>query len=397
LRTSTSYMFKYINLDDVTSTISNVVRPLGIEMVKPKDAIGRFLAEDIVAPKDIPERDISHVDGYAIAECDKNILKIVSKDTLNHCEATYVRTGEFIADGAVAVVPVESVRFVDEDHIAIPRRYERFHEVIRRGTDIREGEVLCRRGDVVTPLTARVLVELGINVVRVYRKPKILIVPTGTEFVTGLKRESSSILIKHMCEAVGAEAYVSDPVEDSVETLKAYMESWLSSYDLIATVGGASLGDRDVVLRTITELHDSSILFRGVAIQPGRVTTLASVRGKPIVLLPGLFQSTIVGTVFILQPLLKVMQGSAPRAHNLLGYYKNVSEYRYLGRFASFTRIRFVELVNEETLEVKIMETPSSNQATVLRSHGFVMLPPGVTSVPQGEYMKVYSAPGLSS
>lgn len=397
LRLPTPHMFKYIKLDDVASIILNVIKPLGIEVVEPKDAIGRFLAEDIVVPKDIPERNISHVDGYAIAECDKNTFRIVSKETLNYCEATYVRTGEFIANGAIAVVPVESVRFIDESLIVIPRRYEKFHEVIRRGTDLRKGEVLSRKGDVVTPLAARVLIELGFNEIRVYRKPRILIVPTGTEFVTGSKRESSSILIKHMCEAVGAETYVAEPVEDSIETLKASIEDWLTSYDLIATIGGASLGDRDLMLRTIMEFHDSNILFRGVAVQPGRVTTLVLIRRKPIVLLPGLFQSTIVGTVFILQPLLKVMQGSSPRAHNLLGYYRNASEYRYLGRFVSFTRIRFVELVNEETLEVKIMEVPSPNQAAVLRSRGFVMFPPGVTSVPQGEYIKVYSAPGLGS
>jgi molybdopterin molybdotransferase len=394
---SVPHIFKYISLDEVISVISGIAMPLEVELVNPRNAVGRFLAEDIVSPQDLPERDISHVDGYAIAECDENVFKVTNKEPLSRCEAIYVRTGEFVAEGAVAVVPVESVRFVGPDLIAVPRRYERFYEVVRKGSDLRRGEVLRRKGDVVTPPTARALIELGIDVVKVYRKPRVLIVPTGTEFVAGSRKESTSVLVKHMCEAVGAETYVAEPLEDSVDVVKDYIGNRTHPYDLVATIGGASLGDKDVVLRAVMELRNSRILFRGVAVQPGRVTTLAVVDGKPITLLPGLLQSTVVGTIFVLQPLLKAMQGSAPRAHSLLGYYRNLSQYEYLGRFTSFTRVRFVELVSEETLEVKIVEVPSSSQAALVRSFGFTILPPGVTSVPQGEYIRVYSAPGLSS
>ncbi|MCX8185171.1 MAG: molybdopterin molybdotransferase MoeA [Sulfolobales archaeon] len=390
-------MFKYVELERLGELIAELATPLGTESVEVNEAVGRFLAEDIVSPKDLPEFDVSLVDGYAISECDSLLFKLVSKPSLNLCETSYVETGQPVPEGAVAVVPVESAR-VSGGGIVIPRVYERGHEIARRGSDFLRGDVVGSRGQLVTPPLARALLSLGVKRVRIHRRPRILVIPTGSEFVNREGRvESSGLLVKAMCEAVGGVVSLAEPVEDSVETISGVLRGGVERYDVVVTIGGVSLGRRDLTVSAAISLPGGALLVRGVAVQPGRATSLARIRGKPVVLLPGLPQSTISGTVFLLQPLIKRLQGSSPRAHYPIGLYRLTSDYEYRGRFSSFTRVRFVRITDEEKLEVELVETPSYSIKTVLSSRGFAILAKGVTSLTRGSYITVYRALGLFS
>ncbi|MDW8011087.1 MAG: molybdopterin molybdotransferase MoeA [Sulfolobales archaeon] len=388
-------MFKYVELENLEKLVAELAAPLGTEFVRVGEAVGRFLAEDVISPRNLPEFDVSLVDGYAISECDGLLFKLVSNPSLNTCEASYVETGQPVPEGAVAVVPVESAR-VSGGSVAIPRVYERGHEIARRGSDFSKGEVVGSRGQLVTPPLARALLGLGVERVRVHRRPRVLIVPTGSEFVSGEGGvESSGLLVKAMCEAVGGVVSLAEPVEDSAETISGVLRGGVERYDVVATIGGVSLGRRDLTVSAAISLPGSALLVRGVAVQPGRATSLARVRGKPVVLLPGLPQSTVSGTVFLLQPLIKRLQGSSPRAHYPVGLYRLASDYEYKGRFSSFTRVRFVRIADEEKLEVELVEAPSYSIKTVLSSRGFTILARGVTSLARGSYITVYRTPGL--
>jgi len=388
-------LFKYTRLERLEDLVAGLFAPLGVESASVAEALYRVIAEDVVSPKDLPEFSVSHVDGFAVSECDSKVFKVVSSEVLNWCEAALVETGHPVPEGAVAVVPVESVRFLESNEIVVPRSYERFHEIIRKGSDLSRGEAVCRKGWILTPPLARALLELGIEEVKVYRRPRVLVVPIGSEFTEGVKRESSSVLVKAMCQAVGASVEVSKPVEDSVEAVKVAAERGVDMYDVVVTIGGASLGSKDFTLTALLELPDSALIVRGLAIQPGRVTSLVTVKNKPVVLLPGLVQSTVVGAIFLLQPLIKRLQGARPRAHYPIGLYRLASDYSYSGRFTSFKRLRFVKLVSEELLEVEVVETPSPVQKAIVASHGFIMLESGVSSLSRGSYVTVYRAPGL--
>ena len=388
-------MFKYMGLERLEGLVAGLFAPLGVESAGVAEALYRVLAEDVVSPKDLPEFSVSHVDGFALSECDSRVFKVVSSEVLDRCEAAPVETGYPVPEGAVAVVPVESVRFLEGGELVVPRSYERFHEIVKKGSDVSRGEILCEKGWVLTPPLARALLELGIEEVKVYMRPRALVVPIGSEFTEEVKRESSSVLIKAMCQAVGALVEVSKPVDDSVEAVKKAVEKGVDMYDVVATIGGASLGSKDFTLSALLELPSSALVVRGLAIQPGRVTSLATVRGKPVILLPGLVQSTVVGAIFLLQPLIKRLQGARPRAHYPIGLYRLASDYSYTGRFTSFKRLRFVKLISEELLEVDVIETPSPVQKTIVTSHGFIILESGVTSLSKGSYVTVYRAPGL--
>lgn len=388
-------MFKYLSLDSLEKIIVTSLEPLNTEYVDVGGAVGRFLAEDLISPRDLPENDISLVDGYSLSECGSNTFRIVDSDVLGPCEARYVRTGEPLPLGAVAVAPVESIIVTENGVLITHKSYESFHEVLKRGLDISKGDVISVKGNSVSPTLVKTLLDLGISRIRVYRKPRVLIVPVGTEFSAGLRLESNSVIVKNMCESVGSYAVVHNPIEDSVDVIKHTIEENIDFFDVVVTIGGASLGDKDLVLSALLEHCNGKLLARGIAVQPGRVTSLVILNNKPIVVLPGLIQSTISGTIFLLQPILRVLQGSTPRACYLLGYYKNLSTYIYSGRFTSFTRIRFVRLVNYDAAEVEIIEAPSSVRKAILESHGFVIMKPGVTRISNGEFIEVFRTPGL--
>ncbi len=387
-------LFKYVDLQSLRSTLRRCFKPLRVEEVDVANSIGRFLAEDVVAPKDLPEYDISHVDGFALSTCSELSYRLVVGGSLGRCEATYVRTGEPVPEGTVAVLPVEAARVVGGKVIA-PRFLEKGFEILRKGLDVARSEVVARRGTAITPAKARLLAELGLSTVKVFSRPRVLIVPVGTEFANSSKRETSSLVVKSMCESLAAEVTVAKPVEDSAKSIKEVVEEGIEKYDAVVTIGGASLGDKDLSFRAVSSLEGAEVLARGIAVQPGRVTSLASVRGKPAVVLPGLIQSTVSGTVLLLQPLLKVMQGGEPVAHYLVGLLKLGHDYAYIGRFTAFTRLRFVKLVGEEEAVAEVLEAPSLTQRPLAESYGFILLEPGVVKLARHSLVKVYRAPGL--
>lgn len=155
------------------------------------------------------------------------------------------------------------------------------------------------------------------------------------------------------------------------------------------------MGSADNTVRGVLSLPGSELLVRGVKVQPGRASSLVAVRGKPVVMLPGLIQSTVVGGILMLQPVLKRLQGSTPVSHYPIGLFRLSREYAYEGRFASFTRVRFVKLVNQESAEIVIEEAPSPVQRVIVESYGFTFLKPMVARLERGKLITVYRAPGL--
>ncbi|MEM4914276.1 MAG: molybdopterin molybdotransferase MoeA [Desulfurococcaceae archaeon] len=388
-------LFKYAELSLVKKIIADSFEPLGVEVLHVKRAVGRYIAEDITAPVDLPNFSISHVDGYAVSECDSTVYRVVKGDLKNPCEAVYVNTGEPVPEGALFVAPVEAVRVLGNDYIEVHGKHKKHEEIIAKGSDVQRGFRICRRGDLITPSLAKLLIDLGFEEIKVYRRPRVLVLPVGSEFTSNLKRESSSSMVKAMCESVGAVVNVEEPVEDSIEIVRSVVENALSEHDAVVTIGGVSLGEHDVTLTALLSISGSTMLVRGLRVQPGRTTSLVLVKGKPVVLLPGLVQSTVSGSIFLAQPLIKRLQGSEPVAHYPVGYYKLAEDYVYKGRFLSFTRIRFAKLVNTEDLEVVIEEAPSPLQRVIYTSYGFVLIEPGVSLLRKGTLVKLYRSPGL--
>lgn len=390
-------LFKYVDLGQVRSLISRSIHPVGTEVVDVRESPGRILAEDVVVREDIPSRDISHVDGFAIRVEDVREVPAklrITEGAVREGTAVFVRTGEPVPDGANAVIPVEATR-VEGDYVTIFYRPREGFEIIPRGVDFRAGEVVLKAGQELRPQDAKLLIELGYERVKVFRKPKVLIVPTGSEFVEGLARESSSTFIKGVVSAYGADCYVHEVLPDDPGRIAEVLREGLARYDLVATIGGASIGQRDYSWRAVRSLGIDGPYFRGIKAVPGRVTSLAIVSGKPVVLIPGFIESAFTALVYVLLPAIRRLSGASDTTAHKPLCTAVITEDVDLGvfgrKYKSFLKVRFVNLTDGSELPAaEVIKTVSFMLSPLVRSSGFIEVPPGVTELRAGDKVVVY-------
>jgi len=255
----------YKDLGEVKRIIKESIKPLGEEIIDTRESIGRFIAEDIYVFNDVPECDIAHYDGFAInlvsGKTEYNVIS-GSVSELRPGEATYIVTGECLPAGVSVVVPVEAVTYLSKDLIKIPidSHVAYRDSVFRRGSEFSGGGILVKRGDRVSPLIAKVLLDLGIEKIKVFKRPRVAILPTGTEFVENRSRETNSLVIKYMCESMGALVSVSEPSEDSEDVIMSRVKELINDFDMIITIGGLGEGYRDHTLRAVEESRDRMFL-----------------------------------------------------------------------------------------------------------------------------------------
>jgi len=305
------------------------VVPLGAEEVPVAEAAGRVLAEPGTAAGDLPPFDSSAMDGFAVRAADTpGALRVVGQSAaggpfegaLAEGEAVTISTGAVVPAGADAVVPVE--RATGEVTV---ERVERGENVRPTGGDVRAGEVVVEVGTVLRPAQLGALAAAGVPRVRVARRPRAVVLPTGSELRPpgtplgpGEIYESNSVLLAAQLASAGAEVTVLPPVADDEDATRDALARGLES-DVLVTSGGVSVGPHDLVRRLLAELGAREVFWR-VAVKPGKPVAYAT-RGDTLVFgLPGNPVSSFVGFELFVRPALRALQGARdPGPHWLPG------------------------------------------------------------------------------
>lgn len=406
-------LYKYVEPRRALEILVNGLKPSIME-VDVRKSHGMVLAEDVYSPIDRPWTNLSHVDGFAVRVEDVRSassvnpvkLKVVegvdSRNAHNYRigrgEAVYVETGYPIPEGADAVIPVESVR-VEEGYVYVYANVGKGYNVTPRGGDVSRGEIIARRGTVVTPALQKLLIDLGIPSVKVYRKPVIMVYGVGDELVedvvppsTTMIPNSSAYMVKGVLEYYGGVVEKTSILPDNPGVIAETISQDLEEADIVVTIGGVSMGPKDYTWTTLVEKLGATSYFRGLRVQPGRATSGLRVRDKVIVNLPGLPQSTLTGLVFILIPLVNYLRGIG--AYIKLPYTKAKNkETTRIEKYPGFQRVRYVELSNGYA---KILSDIDSYYVKpIALADGFTIIPPGKTLVKEGEEVKVYHLPPL--
>ncbi len=285
--------------------------PLGrVETVPTRDAPGRVLAEDIVAPSDLPSFPRSAMDGYAVRAEDTYgaseglpaYLRVVgeiamgsSADiTLSPGEAALIHTGGMLAGNADAVVMVENTRGVDASTIEVVRPVAKGENVLQIGEDMAKGEALLPRGSLLRPQDIGGLLALGITEIPVFQRVKVALISTGDELVPpeeepkpGQIRGINAYTLASLALRAGAIPIRLGIVEDNREALKEAAERGMREADIVVISAGSSVSTRDITADVINSLGQPGILVHGVSLKPGKPTIMASVDGKPFFGLPG--------------------------------------------------------------------------------------------------------------
>ncbi|MBR1146725.1 molybdopterin biosynthesis protein [Bradyrhizobium sp. AUGA SZCCT0431] len=301
------------------------------------DALGCALAEDIVAPIDVPPFDRSNVDGFAVRSADlasageTTPVRMMLNDEVIACgtaptrpvlsgTATSIATGGPVPRGADAIVMVEHTQPAGTRAIEIRRAASPGQFVSYAGSDIARGEVLLRAGTIIGSREIGMLAACGIAQVAVARPLRVAIISTGDELVQpgsplrpAAIYDTNGAIVTAAISENGGEAIFLGAVPDDEAQLESAMRSALQISDMLVLSGGTSKGAGDVTHRIIARLGKPGIVAHGVALKPGKPLCLAVCDGKPVVILPGFPTSAMFTFHDMIVPVLRRMAGLPPR------------------------------------------------------------------------------------
>ncbi len=264
-------------------------------------ALGRVVAENIHAPRDIPAADNSAMDGYAF---DMESLK---GNSLSACgflpagetmlepvapgKAVRIMTGAPVPAGCNTVIPIEDV-IINGDQIQVTGKIKAGSHIRRQGEELRAGDLAIRSFSLLRPQEIGMLAAFGRAVVPVFRPPRVGILATGDELLEPgtpfqLNRLYNSNSYSIACQAAeaGAEPVLLGITGDQKGNTRDKILGGMEN-DILITTGGVSTGDRDYVRESIIELG-GEILFWKVGMKPGKPVAFALLNGKPVFALPG--------------------------------------------------------------------------------------------------------------
>jgi molybdopterin molybdotransferase len=309
----------------VRDRLVETVSPLGAETVGVSAASGRFLAYAATARRAAPPATCSAMDGYAVLAADvAGPITLPVRQTvyaggpptpLPRGEAVRIFTGAPLPAGADAVVREEAVT-VGEGTATFRHAARPGENVRRAGEDVAAGGEALVAGARLGPRQLALLAAVGIEAVQVVRRPRVVVLSTGDEVVSGGTPDSNGLAVAGLCEALGAEVErVAAP--DRLEALTAALAAALGRADALVTIGGVSVGERDLVPAGLAACG-AQVLVHGVAMKPGKPFLFARRGATPVLGLPGSPSACLVAFEVFGRPALLALAGAAARHRPVL-------------------------------------------------------------------------------
>jgi len=293
---------------------------LATEEISVPEAVGRVLATSVSARLSSPNFHLAAMDGLAVkAEITFGTTAAAPKELIVGRDAFYVNTGHVLPENTDAVIMVENVNELEEGRVEIEAPAFPWQNVRRVGEDIVATELLFPQNHVITPYCVGALLSGGVFSVTVKVKPKVLIIPTGSELVDwrklelddfkpGQVLETNSYVLGKLIEKCGATFTRHKMVVDKVEKIKqAVTAAVKEDYQLILILGGSSAGSEDFANSAIVDL--GNIQVHGVTIMPGKPVVIGTVENKPVFGIPGYPVSAIIAFEQFVQPLIYALLG----------------------------------------------------------------------------------------
>jgi molybdopterin molybdotransferase len=354
------------------------------------EAYNQVLAENVVAEEDLPRFDRSAVDGYAVRADDTTgasqtkplLFRVTEGEELTdtaHREAKQLWTGNPIPKGANAVVMLENTKKADSK-MEVWTQAAPHDNVMRKGEDLKKGDVAVHAGTRLKPYHLALLGALGNSEVKVVEKPKIAILATGNELAKagderGEKQiwESNRVMIAGMCSELDVEPLDLGLAKDNVDEIAEAITLGLKIADAVITTGGTSVGGLDLVPDAVNKVGKPGIVVHGIAMRPAMPTALAVLEGKPVMVLSGNPVAAIAGFEVFARPLICKLLGmpkeeSRPTVKAVMS--KKIATA--LGR-KNFVRVRVIQK-NDELIAEPVSAKGSGNLTTMTRANGFVIV-----------------------
>ena len=396
-----------ITVEEALDTILAHVESMGQEKVSILEALTRVIGEDIHAPRHIPPFDNSGMDGYAVraenvraaSEAHPLQLDVIddvpagfrSKKALTDGQAIRIMTGAPMPVGADTVVPVEETK-KEVNTVHILKAFPRGDNVRQAGEDVRKGDLVISRGDVIRPAEVGMLASVGRSFVSVYQRPTVAILCTGEELADvdeplgDIKIVSSnSYTLAAQVKDCGAIPIQLGIARDRKEEIKEKLGQGVRA-DVLISSAGVSVGDYDFVKDALSELG-MDMMFWKVAMKPGKPLVFGTIQGKPVFGLPGNPVSSMVAFEQFVRPSLLKMMGHRQIFRPIIeavlknDIRKEPGRRHYIRALVSFAENRY-------------SVTPAGAQGSgilrsMVRANGLIVIPEDREVVRAGESVRV--------
>ena len=391
------------NYEQARRMVIDQVAPAGVDKVLLLEAVGRVLARDYAAPKDMPRWDNSAMDGFAVRSADcapGTVLKVTdyipagasSDGSVQPGCAARIMTGAPIPSGADAVVPIEETEATAET-VKLLHQVKKHDHIRFKGEDVPAGETVIARGTVLGPPQVSLLASFSAVLVPVYRRVRVAILSTGDELVdVGTEPGESQIVnsntlaLAAAIKLCGAEPVILGIARDDRESHRALLSEGLKA-DALITSAGVSAGDRDLVREVLAELGVVERFWKP-GIKPGGPTAFGMKDNVPVFSLPGNPVSTMITFEEFARPALLRMMGHEKVFRRTVrgvlkdGVRKKAGKVNFLRVHVAIEGGRFVAATSGDQ-NTGILKT-------MLRCNALAVLPAEATEFAAGEEVDLH-------
>ncbi|MGB9899803.1 MAG: molybdopterin biosynthesis protein [Pseudothermotoga sp.] len=361
------------------------------ETIPTTESLKRVLAKPVYANRSVPTYNSAAMDGIFVRSLDttgatKTNPKVLSKDQFK-----FVNTGGRLEPPFDAVIMIENIHVIDDDHVQIFESVPPFHNIRLIGEDLCEKDMIFTRYHRLKPYDISLLLAAGVFELEVIRKIKAVIIPTGDEIIPpqcdpndGRIPETNSSLISNYLDELGVVVDVHQPVNDSYESILSAVSKMVLSYDMVLLNAGSSAGSFDYSYHVLNDLGE--VVAHGLNIRPGKPTILSLVNSKPVVGLPGYPGSCYVVLDHIVKPIIFEKYKTLPSNEAVV---EAVSTRRI---FSSISEDEFIRVslsrVKDRYVFVPLKRGAATMEA-LAKMDGTAVVPKGVEVLDEGQKISV--------
>ncbi|MFZ5966385.1 MAG: molybdopterin biosynthesis protein [Bacillota bacterium] len=374
------------------SRLEQHFKTLTMEKIPVIYAQGRITAYPVFARLSSPNHNASAMDGIAVKASDTfsasegNPLRLTKgKDFI------YIDTGDPILEPFNAVIMIEDVVEIDEETVEILKAASPWQDIRPIGEDIVAREMIVPSHHEIRPVDIGALLSGGITEIEVLKKPRVGIIPTGTEIIEpgepieiGNIIESNSRVFEGLVKNYGGEPCRYSPVKDDYELLKSAIISGMEENDMLIINAGSSAGSEDFTVKLINELGEA--LVHGIATRPGKPTILGIIKDKPVIGIPGYPVSAYFVFETFAAPLIKKYLGQP--------FFEKPKTTAILSkRIVSSLKHREYVRMKLGSVGEKLVATPLNRGAgatmSLVRADGVLIIPQNSEGIEAGESIEV--------